>query len=372
MEAGLRNWIDRLDLHVHLVEPDGRARCDQRRRTARARSARNAQRRRPRTRRDPLPRPRRDHGRRRPVPRDLGRFRRRALVRAAPSPRAKRGALGRAARGGSHPGTSNPTGWTPSTCSGSRKGTSTSAQDTMPDDHPRSSGSGGRSRWTSPTSSASARSSGWTSCRSSGSSSGCGSTARRFAARPSRSTARSSDGSPRAPHPSPSAHSIGLGWLRAIDGVFPEDAAERRRRRPPSCRRRSTTPRERDFVPEITPADRRDRPVRRPMPPRSTRSSPPGTVPGCSRRLRTNGCSSCGPQLATDIARELRIGSPPSTPTPSSLDVSDGWAGLRLTGEDAARSLAYLIAARPAGRRRVRAGSTSRTSRPRFSATPTA
>ena len=91
-------------------------------------------------------------------------------------------------------GTSCPTAWTPSTCSGSRRGTSTSRRTRCPTITPRSSGSGGRSRWTSLRSSASARSSGWTRCRSNDGWSACASTAHRSAATRSRSTAPSSAG----------------------------------------------------------------------------------------------------------------------------------------------------------------------------------
>ena len=49
----------------------------------------------------------------------------RALLRAPPSPQPKRRAVGRVARGRVEPGTSGPTAWTRSTCCVSRRGTST-------------------------------------------------------------------------------------------------------------------------------------------------------------------------------------------------------------------------------------------------------
>lgn len=57
----------------------------------------------------------------------------------------------------------------------------------------------------------------------------------------------------------------------------------------------------------------------------------------------------CDPGLATDVERELRDRIAALDVDAVVLDVSDGWAGLRLTGEDAGRSLAYLSQLDPPG-----------------------
>ena len=204
--------------------PDRTARRDQRRRVrAHASCSRPCPTTTSRVRRSPTRDTRRSTVAGVPCRGDRGRLRRRALLRAAPPSQHGASSCGmRCVTAGARPGTSCPTAWTPSTCSGSRRGTSTSRRTRCPTTTPRSSGSGGRSRRTSPLRrQARARADGRAAARA---------TARRSAVRrptaarpPARGRRRrSSGGSPRARCRRRPAAPIGLGWVRAIDGVFPE------------------------------------------------------------------------------------------------------------------------------------------------------
>ncbi len=85
------------------ARPHVRARGDPGRRAAGPRPARTPIRRSDRRRHAPVPRTRGDHGGRRPLPSDPQRVRRRARVRAAPSPLPRTRAVGRPATGGRRP-----------------------------------------------------------------------------------------------------------------------------------------------------------------------------------------------------------------------------------------------------------------------------
>jgi hypothetical protein len=50
----------------------------------------------------------------------------------------------------------------------------------------------------------------------------------------------------------------------------------------------------------------------------------------------------CGPAVATDVEREVRDRIAALDADAVVLDVTDGWAGVRLIGDDAAASFAYL------------------------------
>ena len=170
MEAWLRNWADRWDLHVHLVNqtamlgainvagPHARDLLGApHRRSDRPGGA-------------PVPGPRRDHGRRRGLPRDPRRVRGRALVRAAPPALAQRRAVGRADASGRGPRHRAARPRRARRAPAGEGAHLPRRRTRCPTTTRRSSGSGGPSRWTSRRSSGRPRSSAWPSSRSSASS----------------------------------------------------------------------------------------------------------------------------------------------------------------------------------------------------------
>ena len=148
MEAWLRNWADRLGLHVHLANQTAQlgainvagptpGTCSPASPTTTSLATRSPT------------RHRRHHRRRRALPR-APRSGSSASCRSSCTTRARVGrAVGRAARGRRRPGTSGRTGWTRSTSLRLEKGHIYLGQDTLPDDHPAKLGLAGPSRWRS-------------------------------------------------------------------------------------------------------------------------------------------------------------------------------------------------------------------------------
>ena len=225
MEAALRNWADRLDLHVHLVNQTAQLGAinvagPHARDLLAALSdddlSRDG---------DPLPGTRRDHRRRRAVPRDRGRVRRGTLLRAAPPPRPQRRAVGRVARRRAHVG--HPSARTrrprraPPREGALLPGAGHDAR--RPSDEARAR-LGGR-RATSPRSSGSRRSIAWPRLPLDRKLVGL-----RFDGEPQRGAPLEVDGRIVGRVTSCAVSdavgaSIGLGWIRAIDGSFPRTLA---------------------------------------------------------------------------------------------------------------------------------------------------
>ena len=339
---------------------------DQRRGSARSRSARTPHRRRDRCCSGAVSGLRRRDGGRCRVPGDPHGVRRRAVLRAAPRSSPRPRALAGARRGGPRMGPAAPRPRCPRAAS-TREGARLSRAGHDARRHPREArhAVGGRCE-RSRGSWASGRSNAWPSCRSRVATSGFEFTGGPVDVAELRGEPLLADGAvvgriTSAERSTALERAIGLGWVRAVDGGFPDRLVDRvGRERRPWCQRPSTIRTAGGCVAELRVelADGRRR--ARPPPTRAIASPPPTWRPasGAAGRRPARCCSS-GPFRATSWAV------PPTTRARSSTtSPTRGRRSCSRAPTPATRSRASPSSRSPSG---AGCRATSRVSRPRCS-----